>query len=208
MPQDEPLLANPYELWCLYCALKSHFNTEGFDYTKYGHRNIKTLTPSAFDKRKDLVIWYRLARRIDIHNAKDFFIANFIENSWLFSFDIAMNMSLAWQLYLDYKKRLARVRDNYVADIKFLSDTIGSWKGCLVSKNDNYPKLFDAVIKKYIAPETYSCLVCLFELGDKRKYKTMIARDIFLEMNRKYKKYRLLVPLSDSEVLKMTPREL
>lgn len=207
MEKDEVLLADPFEMYCLYVALKTHFNTKGFDYTKYGHRNVRNITLESFRNRKDLVIWYRLARRIDIGNAKEFFISQFVENSWIFSFEIATNLGLAWEVYLDYRKRMDKLQENYIRDLKWLGANVGDWKDVLQATT-NYPKVFDCVLKKYIAPETYAYLTWIFDLVDRRKYKGVVAREIMFDLNQKYWKYRMLLPYSVVEMGKITPRSI
>ena len=200
------LQCDPFELYCLYVALKAHFSTKTFDYTKYGHRNLKNITIDTFRKRSDEIIWYRMARRMDIQTAKEFFISQFVENFWMYSFEMAQNMGIAWNVYLDWRKRVSNIVPNYKRDLQFLGEKVGDWTACIKANGVNYPKIFQLVLRKYISQETYSYFVWMFDLTDKRKYKTLENKDIFDTINHKYRKYAMLLPVKVEDIVKITPR--
>lgn len=65
-----------FEAFALYNALKLHFTSSSYDFFKYhGKTNVSKDT---FMKRKDKYSFYRLARKYDMDELRNYLVANFV----------------------------------------------------------------------------------------------------------------------------------
>lgn len=71
-----------YASFTLYNSLKLHFTSNNYDYFKYhGKTNVST---STFLKRKDKYTFYKLSRKYNLDDLRDFYIANLLEgDKWV-----------------------------------------------------------------------------------------------------------------------------
>jgi hypothetical protein len=68
--------ASPFEVYCMYLALKMHFSSERYDYVKY-HGKVNA-SKDSFSTRKDRFQFQRLARKYHAEDMQDFLVANFV----------------------------------------------------------------------------------------------------------------------------------
>ena len=66
-----------YAAYVMFQSLKLHFSSESYDYIKYhGKTNTKK---EVFEKRKDKYTFYKISRKYNLEDMKDFYISNFIK---------------------------------------------------------------------------------------------------------------------------------
>ena len=66
-----------FAAFAMWNALKLHFTSDSYDYFKYhGKTNVSTAT---FLKRKDKYTFYKLSRKYNLEEMRDFYVANFLE---------------------------------------------------------------------------------------------------------------------------------
>jgi len=72
-----------FEAFSLYHGLKLHFTSKSYDFIKYNGKT--NITKDAFLKRKDKYSFYRLSRKFNILELKDYLISNFVygNSTWV-----------------------------------------------------------------------------------------------------------------------------
>jgi hypothetical protein len=76
----------PFQVFCNYLALKSHFSNPKYDYFKY-NKKVK-VKEETFKKRKDIYWFQRTSRKYSDEEVVDYFLSNFVatdypENLWI-----------------------------------------------------------------------------------------------------------------------------
>jgi hypothetical protein len=90
-----------FDVYKTYLAIKLHFQSDSYDYYKYGGKvNAKLDT---FTKRKDRYFFHKLSTKYGQDDILDFFVANFIADSKRWIGNLLQNDGK--DVYLDYKKR-------------------------------------------------------------------------------------------------------
>ena len=69
----------PFEVYCEYLALKSHFSNRNYDYFKYNKKVRATIT--SFNRRRDKYFFEKASRKYSDKEIVDFFVANFISTN-------------------------------------------------------------------------------------------------------------------------------
>jgi hypothetical protein len=71
------MIVTPFNVYCEYLALKSHFNNPKYDYFKYNKKVRATVT--SFNRRKDRYFFERTSRKLSDKEIVDFLVSNFVE---------------------------------------------------------------------------------------------------------------------------------
>ena len=80
------MIVTPFNVYCEYLALKSHFNNPKYDYFKYNKKVRATIT--SFNRRKDKYFFERTSRKLSDKEIVDFLVSNFVaadspSNLWI-----------------------------------------------------------------------------------------------------------------------------
>ena len=141
-----------FAAFAMYNALKLHFTTDSYDYLKYnGKTNISKTT---FSSRKDKYSFYRLSRKYNMEQLRDFYIANFTRNhdiNWIGDImgpDGESN-------YREWQKRVQSLTYTFENDIIYLLDKYGI-EGEKIFRVDggNFPVLLEEVMRGSVHIET------------------------------------------------------
>lgn len=170
-----------YEAYKMYVALKNHFNSDTYDYFRYGGKtraNVKS-----FEVRHDKYFFTKLAKRKD---AEKFVLANIIEDSpnvWVGDLANEQQAEDNYRAWLMRQESLSYVFTN---DLDNLSP---SYNDNLVVEGSNHPLLLKLLIQKKVSLET---LVILNDLcGFFRHWNKKIEEDVIWPMvYKKCKKYK------------------
>lgn len=170
-----------YEAYKLYVALKNHFNSDTYDYFRYGGKtraNVKS-----FEMRHDKYFFNKLAKHKDTER---FVLANIVEdnpNVWVG--DLA-NEQQAESNYKTWLKRQESLSYVFTNDLDNLSPI---YNDNLVVEGSNHPLLLKLLIQKKVSLET---IVILNDLcGFFRHWNKKIEEDVIWPMvYKKCKKYR------------------
>lgn len=170
-----------YEAYKLYVALKNHFNSDTYDFFRYGGKT--RANAKSFDARHDKYFFSKLAKHKDIER---YIVANIVEdnpNVWVG--DLA-NEQRAED---NYKKWLGRQESLTYTFMNDLDQLDPVYNNNLIVEKSQHPLLLKLYIKKKIHIET---LIILDDLcGFFRHWNKQIEEDIIWPMvYRKCKKYR------------------
>jgi len=181
---------NGYEAYKLYVAMKNHFNSQTYDFFKYGGKTRASL--AAFEKRNDKHFFNVLAKHKDCQN---YILANIVEGGpdiWVG--DIA-NEQQAESNYLKWKARTESLTYNFTNE---LDNLLPAFDDNLKVEDGQHPYLLKLVIQKSISLET---LVILNDLCGFFKYwsRNIIDPVVWPRYKMLTKKYRPFVPFDNQK---------
>jgi hypothetical protein len=158
-----------YSAFTLYTSLKLHFSSPSYDYFKYhGKTNI---SESSFVKRKDKYSFYKLSRKYNLEQLKNFYIANLLETDIKWIGDIMGPEGE--ETYKKWQKRNESLTYQFEQDIIFLFDSSGSF---LHVDNGTHPYLLTMMMQGEVMIETVAILNDL--MGFFPMWKKKIVDDI------------------------------
>ena len=201
-------LADPFIIFKIYCAVKAHMS--GYFLIKNGYKDCFNfrMSKQSFNERTDNTLFRRFAQDYTSEEAYKFFIAQFCENSDLYSFTITKEIFIAKEIYKEWLRRIKNLRENYVKDCFYLLGKYGSWKNTIKDQGGNYPALFTCMLKRTITFETFSWLAYFFKLDTPGLYPNLIEQSAFETLVKKYMRYRYLLEVPKEEIKRLTPRKL
>jgi len=155
-----------YAAFAMYNSLKLHFTSKSYDYFKYhGKTNVSTAT---FLKNKSKYQFYKLARKYNLDELKDFYIANFLEgDKWVGEL---ANVD-GEEVYKKWQKTQQSLTYTFENDIMYLLSNGGSPDQMLEVKPNSYPVLMHLVQLKQVSLETLCILndiMKFFPMWDKK----------------------------------------
>lgn len=178
-----PEMAQAFEAYKKYLAIKSHFTRPGYDYFKYNGK-VKATFPS-FEKRKDKYFFHKLSKQ---KNVEEYLVASFIElgeNVWIG--DLLENMATT-NAYTTWLKRQEAITYIFKNDLDKLDQTFND---NLKVEQGQHPKLLKLLLRKDICIET---VIILNDLAGFTSYwldsieEKVIWPDVYNKMN-KYKPF-------------------
>jgi hypothetical protein len=167
-----------YAAFAMYNSLKLHFTSSSYDYFKYhGKTNVSTVT---FLKRKDKYTFYKLSRKYNVEELRDFYVANFLEgDKWVG--DMAKDGE---EVFKKWQKTQQSLTYTFQNDIMFLLADGNSPDTMLEVKPNSFPLLMRMVQMKQVALETLVILndiLKFFPMWDKKIDDDIIWPDFKLK---------------------------
>jgi hypothetical protein len=155
-----------YAAFAMYNSLKLHFTSKSYDYFKYhGKTNVSSVT---FLKNKSKYQFYKLARKYNLDELRDFYVANFLEgDKWVGEIANADGE----EVYKKWQKRIQSLTYTFENDIMYLLSNGGSPDEMLEVKPNSYPVLMHLVQLKQVSLETLCILndiMNFFSMWDKK----------------------------------------
>ena len=194
---------DPFTVYYDYCAIKAHFTTVAYDYTK---RNGKIkVSRKTFEKRGDKPFFMYLARHLNRSDNLPFFIAQFIESPYYIG-EIVLEKTEAEQRYRSWSSRMDHLLEHYQLDLQTIKRLGYSWKTILSYKIGQHPPLFVLAYQRKITPETY---VFIDRISDYiQKTSKALNEKFYTDLNLKFKKYSVFLPIQTQKILSVTPKSL
>ena len=97
------MIVTPFNVYCEYLALKSHFNNPKYDYFKYNKKVRATIT--SFNRRKDRYFFERTSRKLSDKEIVDFLLANFVATDSPSNLWIGSLINEGERTYADWMRR-------------------------------------------------------------------------------------------------------
>ena len=145
-----------FDVYKLYVALKNHFNSDTYDFFKYGGKTRASV--NTFEARPDKYFFHKLAKRKDVER---FILANIVDGgSGVWVGEMA-NEQMADERYRAWLKRQESLTYVFTNDLDKLNEEYNS--NILVSQ-DSHPPLLKLYLQKQISIETIIILndMCKF----------------------------------------------
>lgn len=194
-----------FAAYALWNALKLHFTSESYDYFKYnGKTNVSKQT---FTINKSKYQFYKLSRRYDLEELKNFFIANFIQGKGDWIGDLLQDGDENYTKWQKIKQSLTYTFEN---DIIYMFDSVDGAEFWSIEDyfkpiDGGWPMLITKMMHNKISLETVCILVDI--LGCMPKWEKQITEDIIWPTHRRIiKKYTPFI-LYDKEKCKQILKE-
>jgi len=140
-----------FSAFALYNGIKLHFTSDSYDFFKYGGKT--NVSKSNFATRKDKYSFYKLSRKYNLQELRNFYVANFLSTNISWIGDIANEEGES--NYKEWQKRNQSLTYNFKEDIMYILDeTNGNPNDSLMVVNGQHPKLLLYVMSKDISIET------------------------------------------------------
>lgn len=170
--------------YIMFHALKQHFTTKSYDFFKYNGK-IK-LNQDHFMKDKCKYSYYKLSRKYDLDELKDYIVANFIDREIKWVGDLTNEEGEA--SYFKWKKRNQSLAYIFTENMDCLLDKVNKPDDLLRTRSGNFPLLLQMTMQGNIGVET----LCI--LNDIMKFIPMWDKKvdddiIYPEWSRKVVKY-------------------
>jgi hypothetical protein len=190
-----PEMAEAFEAYKKYLALKSHFTNPKYDYFKYQGR-VKA-TPDTFETRKDKYFFYKLSKQ---KNLEQYLVASFVDlgpSQWIG--DLMENM---------------KVNNTYAKWLKRQESITYHYKNELIGLDDDYNKNFEVIdgqhpslLKKYLQKDVcIETVIILDTITPFIKYwnKNIDDRVVWPEVRNKIDKYKPFVRFNNEKCRQLT----
>ena len=138
-----------FSAFALYNALKLHFTSNSYNYFKYNGKT--NVSKDKFSIRKDKYTFYKLSRKYNLEELKNFYVANFLETDVKWVGDIAGLEGE--ETYKKWQTRNQRLTYQFEQDIIYLFNKY-ELKDVLSVVDDWYPNLLQEMMQKNIMIET------------------------------------------------------
>jgi hypothetical protein len=157
-----------FAAYALWNALKLHFTSESYDYFRYnGKTNVSKQT---FTTNKSKYQFYKLSRKYDLEELKNFYIANFIQGKGDWVGDLLQDGD---ENYTKWQKTQQSLTYTFENDIIVLLDKVENPNDLLVVRNNEFPKLLQYTTQGDITLET------LIILNDLMNFFPMWEKEIY-----------------------------
>ena len=177
-----------FAAYALWNALKLHFTSESYDYFKYnGKTNVSKQT---FTTNKSKYQFYKLSRKYDIEELKNFYIANFIQGKGDWVGDLLQDGD---ENYTKWQKTQQSLTYTFENDIMYMFDSVDGAEFWHIDDyfkpiDGGWPMLITKMMHNKISLETVCILVDI--LGCMPKWEKQITEDIIWPTHRRIiKKY-------------------
>jgi hypothetical protein len=161
-----------FAAFALYHSLKLHFTSSSYDYHKYNGKT--NVSKESFMKRKDKYSFYRLSRKYNLPELKDFLVANFVTYNvnWIGEIMGAESEDA----YTKWQKRIQSLTYVFKNDIENLFSKSDP-ENLLKVYSGQHPLLFNKVMSDEIAIETVvilNAILNFFPMWDKKIHDDLV----------------------------------
>jgi hypothetical protein len=158
-----------FAAFALYNALKLHFTSSSYDFFKYNGKT--NVSQDAFLKRKDKYTFYKLSRKYQMEELRNFYVANFLQgDKWVGD----MNTLEGEEVFKKWQKTQQSLTYTFENDIIYLFDKYKPKEMFQIS--GNYPNLLKELMEGNIQIETVVYMNMM--MGFLEVWKKEITEDI------------------------------
>jgi hypothetical protein len=173
-----------FAAYALWNALKLHFTSDSYDYIKYhGKTNVSKQT---FTVRKDKYYFYKLSRKYNMEELKDFYIANMIAGNgeWVGE----MVSSNGEENYTKWQKTQQSLTYTFENDIMYLLDKVDGSEFWTMDDyfkpiDGGWPNIITKLMQNKLSLETVCILIDI--VGCMPRWEKEITDDIIWPSNHK-----------------------
>jgi len=139
-----------FSAFALFNAIKLHFTSDSYDYFKYGGKT--SVSKDTFANRKDKYTFYRLSRKYNLQDLRDFYISNFLVKDVNWVGDIAN--AEGEENYKLWQKRNQRLTYEFEQDIIRILEQADNPDELVTVPSGGYPALLQGAMQSSISIET------------------------------------------------------
>jgi hypothetical protein len=188
----------PFQVYCEYLALKSHFTNPKYDYFKYNKKVRASLT--SFNRRKDKYFFERLSRKKTEDEIKDYFVANFIATDNIDGIWIGEVIKSGDTVYENWSKKIQSLRYMFKTEVEVFiqKETFNEFFFC---KRGKHSLLIQKHLQKVFSLET---LVILdYILGYTTTYDKILDDPVWEFLSGRISKYKPFIHIDTDTYAKI-----
>lgn len=189
--------------YIMFHALKQHFTTKSYDFLKYNGK-IK-LNQDHFLKDKCKYSYYKLSRKYNLDELKDFLVANFVDREIKWVGDLTNEEGEA--SYFKWKKRNQSLTYIFTGNVECLLEKVNKPDQLLVVRSGRFPRLLQETMEGNIEVETLCILNDI--MGFLPMWDKKVDDDIiYPEWSRKIVKYTPFIVFSREKYIQILKQKL
>jgi len=196
-----------FEAYALWNALKLHFTSDSYDYFKYhGKTNVSKQT---FTTNKSKYQFYKLARKYNMEELKNFYVANFIEGKGDWVGDLLQDGN---ENYTKWQKRQQSLTYTFENDIMYLFDLVDgaeffSRDDILKPIDGGWPMLITKLMQNKVSLESVCILIDL--VGCMPRWEKQITEDIIWPTHKRLiKRYTPFIQYDKNKFLHILKKKI
>ena len=139
-----------FSAFALFNAIKLHFTSDSYDYFKYGGKT--SVSKDTFTNRKDKYTFYRLSRKYNLQELRDFYVSNFLAKDVNWVGDIAN--AEGEENYKIWQKRNQRLTYEIEQDIIRILEQAENPDELVLVPSGGYPPLLLGAMQNKISIES------------------------------------------------------
>jgi hypothetical protein len=177
-----------FAAYALWNALKLHFTSDSYDYFKYNGKT--NVSKSTFSTNKSKYHFYKLSRKYNLEELKDFYIANFIQGKGDWVGDLLQDGD---ENYTKWQKTQQSLTYTFENDIMYMFDSVDGAEFWHIDDyfkpiDGGWPMLITKMMHDKIKLETVCILIDIFDCMP--RWEKQITDDIVWPTHRRIiKKY-------------------
>ena len=177
-----------FAAYALWNALKLHFTSDSYDYFKYNGKT--NVSKSTFSTNKSKYHFYKLSRKYNLEELKDFYIANFIQGKGDWVGDLLQDGD---ENYTKWQKTQQSLTYTFENDIMYMFDSVDGAEFWHIDDyfkpiDGGWPMLITKMMHDKIKLETVCILIDIFDCMP--RWEKQITEDIVWPTHRRIiKKY-------------------
>jgi hypothetical protein len=177
-----------FAAYALWNALKLHFTSDSYDYFKYNGKT--NVSKSTFSTNKSKYHFYKLSRKYNLEELKDFYIANFIQGKGDWVGDLLQDGD---ENYTKWQKTQQSLTYTFENDIMYMFDSVDGAEFWHIDDyfkpiDGGWPMLITKMMHDKIKLETVCILIDIFDCMP--RWEKQITEDIIWPTHRRIiKKY-------------------
>jgi len=177
-----------FAAYALWNALKLHFTSDSYDYFKYNGKT--NVSKSTFSTNKSKYHFYKLSRKYNLEELKDFYIANFIQGKGDWVGDLLQDGD---ENYTKWQKTQQSLTYTFENDIIYMFDSVDGAEFWHIDDyfkpiDGGWPMLITKMMHDKIKLETVCILIDIFDCMP--RWEKQITEDIVWPTHRRIiKKY-------------------
>jgi hypothetical protein len=187
----------PYQVYCEYLALKSHFSNEKYDYFKYNKKVRASLT--SFNRRTDKYWFEKTSRKFKDEEIIDFLVSNFVQSESNSAIWIGSLINEGEKVYSDWKRRqqsltyLFKEQSEELLSETKLEDAFNCSKG--------HPPILKKFLGGKISPEVLVIYDIIFQFGN--VFDTKLMDPVWETVSLKIRKYKPFIHIDKFQYKKL-----
>ena len=139
-----------FSAFALFNAIKLHFTSDSYDYFKYGGKT--SISKDSFTNRKDKYTFYKLSRKYNLQDLRDFYVSNFLVKDVNWVGDIAN--AEGEENHKMWQKRTQRLTYEFEQDIIRILEQADNPDELVLVPSGGYPALLLGAMQDKICIET------------------------------------------------------
>lgn len=176
----------PFQVYCNYLAIKSHFTKENYDYFKYCGKSKASI--DSFHKRKDRYFFEKTSRQKTDEEIKAYFVANFAECNDTSSLWIGEIIKNGEEVYTNWLKKSQSMFYMFKTEVEIFIINKENFTDLFKIKNHQHPEILKKYFQKAISLETMVILNIILDYA--KNFDKKLSDPVWETVSLRIRKYQ------------------